>query len=183
MQHFDTFVIENKNLTKIDDKYIVKPNSLRIQLNMDNSVSQIDMMYTFSDLIYRIDHVVLTESQMCSPHCKSCRGNHPRLCSPHRSQTSQQLRQEYFINVYITEQLTSLLFLCSILTCGWQGILHKDEYRLLSAELDPLAYHINKLSDCEISGNQIPARVIYQFVLQDTAKQLRWQTTKRIIKD
>jgi hypothetical protein len=40
--------------------------------------------------------------------------------------------------------------------CWWEGVLYKDEDRLLSTELDPLPYHINKLSNCEVGRNKVP---------------------------
>lgn len=39
--------------------------------------------------------------------------------------------------------------------CWWKCVLHKDENRLLSTELDPLANNVDKLPNCKISGHQV----------------------------
>lgn len=57
-------------------------------------------------------------------------------------------------------------------TCWWEGVLYKDEDCLLSAELDPLPYDIDKLSNCEVSRNEVPvcSRVSGTIHLDDTRK-------------
>jgi hypothetical protein len=57
-------------------------------------------------------------------------------------------------------------------TCWWEGVLYKDEDGLLSAELDPLPYHIDKLSNREVGRNEVPvcSRVSGTIHLDDIRK-------------
>lgn len=51
-------------------------------------------IYNFSEIMFLFTWVQpasVRMIQMCFPHCKSCKGNHPHLCFPHRWQTSWQL--------------------------------------------------------------------------------------------
>jgi len=40
--------------------------------------------------------------------------------------------------------------------CWREGVLYEDEDRFLGTELDPLPYHIDKLSNCEVGRNKVP---------------------------
>lgn len=40
-------------------------------------------------------------------------------------------------------------------SCRWKSVLHKDEDRLLSAELDPLSDNVHELSNCKVRGDEV----------------------------
>ena len=50
-----------------------------------------------------------------------------------------------------------LLYLFSQ-TCWWKSVLHKDEDSLLSTELDSLPHNVDKLPNCKISRDEVPAK-------------------------
>jgi hypothetical protein len=41
-------------------------------------------------------------------------------------------------------------------SCWWKRVLHKDEDRLLSTELDPLPHNVHELSNGKVSRDKVP---------------------------
>lgn len=90
-------------------------------------------LYTIiSSLIYRDFLHRLRRLRRYSPRCKSCIGNHPHPCSPHRLRTLLPLNNKNWVAwVKNTRKFIFSVANSGQRTCWREGILHKDEYGLL----------------------------------------------------